>query len=55
MTMPHGLVGNAILTDLTAGEVLTYGAENVVLSDQVLAIHQLVDSNGPFIEKMRKI
>ncbi|MCX6785988.1 MAG: hypothetical protein NTZ18_04020 [Candidatus Komeilibacteria bacterium] len=55
MTMPHGLVGNAILTDLTAAEVAVYGAEPSVVSDQVLAIHQLIDSNGFFIEKMRKI
>ncbi len=55
LTLPHGLVGNAILTDLNGSEVLNFSAAEPVLSNQVLELHQLVSQDGSFMEKMRSI
>jgi len=38
--MPHGVVGNAILTDLTPLEVGSYSGSDDLTGDDVLAIHQ---------------
>jgi len=52
-TLPNGLVGNAILTDLSNSEVLDYSASGRIKSNQVLALHELVSSGGDFIEKLK--
>ncbi len=53
MTMPHGLIGNAILTDLSAIEVMDYTLEPEIISDNVLEIHQLINKDSSFIEKLK--
>ena len=53
LTLPHGLVGNAILTDLNGAEVLNFSAHEPVLSNQVLELHQLFATENEFIEKIR--
>jgi hypothetical protein len=52
-TLPNGLVGNAILTDLSNSEVLDYSSSGKIKSNQVLALHELVTSDGGFIEKLK--
>ncbi len=48
-TMPQGVVGNAILTDLKAEEVMDFagGAESVQ-ADDVLAVHKLINNQEFF-------
>ncbi|HLC63918.1 MAG TPA: hypothetical protein VJK25_01025 [Patescibacteria group bacterium] len=53
MTMPHGLIGNAILTDLTSAEVMDFALEPEVGSDNVLDLHRLISQDSSFIEKLR--
>lgn len=53
LTLPHGLVGNAILTDLNGAEVLSFSEVEPVLSNQVLEMHQLISQDAAFIDKMR--
>lgn len=55
LTLPHGLVGNAILTDLNNTEVLSYGSTIPVAGDQVLAFHEMInlEDSGMFMEKIR--
>ncbi|MBT3690102.1 hypothetical protein HOE31_02445 [bacterium] len=53
MSMPHGLVGNAILTDLAADEVMFFSEENTVSSNDVLEIHDYFSKQGDFIEKFK--
>ena len=53
MTMPHGLIGNAILTDLTATEVMDFSLEPEIISDNVLEIHQLINQDNCFIDKLK--
>lgn len=55
LTLPHGLVGNAILTDLHGLEVLSFSDVEPVLSNQVLEMHQLVSQDAAFIDKMRSV
>ncbi|MFA5126597.1 MAG: hypothetical protein WC465_01180 [Patescibacteria group bacterium] len=40
--LPQGVVGNAILTDLQAQEVLSFAEQLAVSGDDVLAAHQLL-------------
>jgi len=54
MTLPHGLIGNAILTDLAAPEVLSFSESPTVLGNHVLEIHELINKDSSFIEKMRR-
>lgn len=42
MTMPQGLVGNAILTELSSDEVLKFAGSPVVSQDDVLEVWQAV-------------
>lgn len=53
MTLPHGLVGNAILTDLSSGEVTKFSETEIVKGDDVLQIYQELDNSAGFIEKMK--
>ena len=55
MTLPHGLIGNAIVTDLAASEVLGYSEAQSVNSNTVLEIHELIGKDSSFIENIRKI
>lgn len=54
VTLPHGLIGNAILTDLSAPEVLSYSDSPTVLGNHVLEIHELINKDSSFMEKMRR-
>src|SRR3989339_565653 len=42
MTMPHGLIGNAILTDLTSSEVMDFSLESEIEANNVLSLHELM-------------
>ena len=53
MTLPHGLVGNAILTDLASEEVIPFSEENKIVSDDVLFIHDYLAKDGDFIQKLK--
>jgi hypothetical protein len=53
MTMPHGMIGNAILTDLSAIEVMRFAAVEDLESDSVLEFHQLINKDSSFIEKLK--
>ena len=53
MTMSHGLIGNAILTDLSAAEVMQFAATEDLESNSVLEFHQLISKDSSFIEKFR--
>lgn len=55
ITMPHGLIGNAIVTDLTANEVLSYSEARPVVSDNVLEMHEIMGKDVGFIEKFRRV
>jgi transcription elongation factor Elf1 len=46
MTLPQGLVGNAILTDLTAEEVLRFASQGNVAADDVLDVWQSLSGGG---------
>ena len=52
LTLPHGLVGNAILTDLLSEEVLPFSAEERVTGNEVLLIHDLV-KQADFIQQLK--
>jgi hypothetical protein len=52
MTLPQGLVGNAILTDLYSEEVLPFSEEQQITSNEVLAIHDYLVRNSDLIEKL---
>ncbi|PIT90178.1 MAG: hypothetical protein COU22_03665 [Candidatus Komeilibacteria bacterium CG10_big_fil_rev_8_21_14_0_10_41_13] len=54
-TMPHGLVGNAILTDLSSVEVMDYAQHDQVLGDNVLEMHQLMGKANTFLARLRNI
>ncbi len=51
--LPQGVVGNAILTDLQAQEVLTFAEQLAVTGDDVLAAHQLLN-NQELIKEISK-
>lgn len=53
MTLPHGLVGNAILTDLYSEEVGKFAEAEIVKSNDVLEAHQEIGQGAAFLEKMR--
>ena len=53
ITMPHGMIGNAILTDLSASEVMQFAVTEDLESNSVLEFHQLINKDGSFIEKFR--
>ena len=53
LTLPQGLVGNAILTDLASDEVMTFSIEKKITSDEVLAIHDFLSKKGDFIQKLK--
>lgn len=55
LAMPHGLFGNAILTDLQPAEVVAYAQDGHVSGDNVLEAHQLIHKEDAFIEKLRRI
>ncbi len=42
-TMPQGVVGNSILTDLQADEVMNFLHQDEVSADDVLRVHQLLE------------
>ena len=54
MTMPHGLIGNAILTDLTSSEVMDFSLESEIEANNVLSLHELMSKDSSFIDKLRK-
>lgn len=54
MTMPHGLLGNAILTDLGPIEVLDYAEAGEIESNGVLEAHGLISQSASFLDKLRK-
>ncbi|MFW0862213.1 MAG: hypothetical protein ACKKL6_01370 [Candidatus Komeilibacteria bacterium] len=45
ISMPQGLVGNAILTDLTPEEVLRFSDGAKVSGDDILNVHQSLSNN----------
>ena len=50
--MPQGVVGNAILTDLKAEEVMEFsGSADSIGADDVLAVHKLIN-NQEFIKQL---
>jgi len=53
MTLPHGMVGNAILTDLSSDEVGKFTEAEVISSDEVLTVHQEISNGATFLEKMK--
>ena len=53
MTMPHGLVGNAILTDLASDEVLQFSSEERVSSNNVLEVHDYLTKKSDFIQRLK--
>lgn len=44
-TMPQGVVGNSILTDLQADEVMSFLNHDEISADDVLRVHQLLEDN----------
>ena len=48
ISMPQGLVGNAILTDLSPEEVLKFSDGIKVTSDDILNVHQSLTKNEIF-------
>jgi hypothetical protein len=42
-TMPQGVVGNSILTDLQADEVMGFISFEAISGDDVLQVHQMLD------------
>ena len=55
LTMPHGLIGNAILTDLGPIEVLEYTRIDAIKGDDVLEAHALISQDVNFIDKLKRI
>lgn len=55
VTMPHGLIGNAILTDLGPIEVLEYSQTENIKSDNVLEVHQMISQDSNFIDKLKRV
>jgi len=53
MTMPHGLVGNAILTDLSSDEVIYFKEVTDISSNDVLEIYDYFLRQNDFIEKIK--
>jgi len=53
MTLPHGMVGNAILTDLNSGEVTKFASTEVVSGDEVLSAHQEISQDAVFLDKLK--
>jgi hypothetical protein len=45
ISMPQGLVGNAILTDLNPEEVLRFSDGTRISGDDILNIHQSINNN----------
>ena len=45
ISMPQGLVGNAILTDLSPEEVLRFSDAVAVSGDDILNVHQSLSNN----------
>ena len=45
ISMPQGLVGNAILTDLSPEEVLRFSDAATVSGDDILNVHQSLSNN----------
>jgi hypothetical protein len=42
-TMPQGVVGNSILTDLQADEVMGFIAHDEISAEDVLRVHQMLE------------
>jgi len=55
LTMPHGLIGNAILTDLGPIEVLEYTKIDAIKGNDVLEAHALISQDVNFIDKLKRI
>ena len=53
MTLPQGLVGNAILTDLASEEVMPFSEEGQISGNEVLLIHDYLLQNSDFIERLK--
>ena len=53
-TLPQGLIGNAILTDLQPQEVLDFASGDDLKADDVLALYQLI-SKKELITNLKKI
>ena len=53
LTLPQGLIGNAILTDLTADEVMTFSTERQIASDDVLVIHDFLSRQGDLMQNFK--
>ena len=54
-TLPHGVIGNAILTDLSSREVLNFTNQSDIESNNVLEIHEIIGKDSEFVERMRNI
>ena len=54
MTLPHGLVGNAILTDLGSEEVVFFSDGDEVSGDEVLTIHDYLANKKDFIQHLKE-
>ncbi|MBU1130539.1 hypothetical protein KJ840_00175 [Patescibacteria group bacterium] len=54
MTLPHGMVGNAILTDLSSDEVGKFSEAEVLNSNEVLQVYQELWQSEGFLEKMKQ-
>lgn len=50
-SMPQGVIGNSILTDLQADEVMGFITFDEISADDVLSVHQLLD-NKELINKL---
>jgi len=48
MSLPQGLVGSAILTDLMPDEVLRFADEPGVSTDDILYVHQILHTDELF-------
>lgn len=53
-SLPQGVIGNAILTDLSPAEVLDFATESDISADEVLSIQHLI-SNKELIKSLKKL
>ena len=47
-SLPQGVVGNAILTDLNPEEVIDFAQRAIIEADDVLAVHELINKQEFF-------
>ncbi|MFH1668161.1 MAG: hypothetical protein ABH884_04045 [Candidatus Komeilibacteria bacterium] len=54
ISMPQGLVGSAILTDLTPEEVLKFSHEENIKANDILSVHE-INKKGNIIEVINNL